>query len=80
MKKLARQVQEMERTALRTVGRVGCFCCGCFRISPPFQPQSMHEHDTAWVKWPIRRMIEIQLSEDGVVRSTTLKTRQGAVT
>ncbi|KRY24900.1 hypothetical protein T01_13940, partial [Trichinella spiralis] len=29
MKNRARQVQQMQRTALRTVGRVGCFSCGC---------------------------------------------------
>ncbi|KRY41540.1 hypothetical protein T01_11996 [Trichinella spiralis] len=26
---IARQVQQMQRTALQTVGRVGCFSCGC---------------------------------------------------
>ncbi|XP_003366596.1 conserved hypothetical protein [Trichinella spiralis] len=29
MKNLVRQVQQLERTALRTVGRVGCFSYGC---------------------------------------------------
>ncbi|KRX21504.1 hypothetical protein T07_15147 [Trichinella nelsoni] len=29
MKNLCRQVQQLERTALQTFGRVGCFSCGC---------------------------------------------------
>ncbi|KRY36433.1 hypothetical protein T01_6495 [Trichinella spiralis] len=34
----------------------------------------------AWFKWPIGRIIEIHPSEDGVIRSVTVKTRQGTVT
>ncbi|KRY10067.1 hypothetical protein T12_5752 [Trichinella patagoniensis] len=40
----------------------------------------VHEPSTAWIKWPIGRIIEIHPSEDGVVRSATVKTRQGTVT
>ncbi|KRX43794.1 hypothetical protein T05_13414 [Trichinella murrelli] len=40
----------------------------------------VHEPGTAWIKWPIGRIIEIHPSEDGVVRSATVKTRQGTVT
>ncbi|XP_003369041.1 conserved hypothetical protein [Trichinella spiralis] len=40
----------------------------------------VHEPSTAWIKWPIGRIIEIHPSEDGVVRSATVKTRQRTVT
>ncbi|XP_003370862.1 conserved hypothetical protein, partial [Trichinella spiralis] len=40
----------------------------------------VHEPSTAWIKWPIGRIIEIHPSEDGVIRSVTVKTRQGTVT
>ncbi|KRZ04078.1 hypothetical protein T11_4559 [Trichinella zimbabwensis] len=40
----------------------------------------VHEPSTTWIKWPIRRIIEIHPSEDGVIRSATVKTRQGTVT
>ncbi|KRX42397.1 hypothetical protein T05_9324 [Trichinella murrelli] len=40
----------------------------------------VHEPSTAWIKWPIGRIIEIHPSEDGVIRSATVKTRQGTVT
>ncbi|KRZ65923.1 hypothetical protein T10_7568 [Trichinella papuae] len=38
----------------------------------------VQEPGTAWVKWPIRGIIEIHPSEDGAVRSVTV--RQGTVT
>ncbi|KRX13086.1 Pol polyprotein, partial [Trichinella nelsoni] len=40
----------------------------------------VHEPSTAWIKWPIGMIIEIHPSEDGVVRSATVKTIQGSVT
>ncbi|KRZ58658.1 hypothetical protein T02_1348 [Trichinella nativa] len=40
----------------------------------------VHEPSTTWIKWPIGRIIEIHPSEDGVIRSATVKTRQGTVT
>ncbi|KRZ47836.1 hypothetical protein T02_819, partial [Trichinella nativa] len=40
----------------------------------------VHEPSTAWIKWPIGRIIEIHPSEDGVIRSATVETRQGTVT
>ncbi|KRZ81359.1 hypothetical protein T08_3709, partial [Trichinella sp. T8] len=35
----------------------------------------VHEPSTTWIKWPIGRIIEIHPSEDGVIRSATVKTR-----
>ncbi|KRZ95185.1 hypothetical protein T08_10750 [Trichinella sp. T8] len=40
----------------------------------------VHEPSTTWIKWPIGRIIEIYPSEDGVIRSATVKTKQGTVT
>ncbi|XP_003370609.1 putative integrase core domain protein [Trichinella spiralis] len=40
----------------------------------------VHEPSTTWIKWPIGRIIEIHPSEDGVVRSATVKTIHGSVT
>ncbi|KRX59205.1 hypothetical protein T09_10991 [Trichinella sp. T9] len=40
----------------------------------------VHEPSTTWIKWPIGRIIDIHPSEDGVIRSATVKTRQGTVT
>ncbi|KRZ01541.1 hypothetical protein T11_11005 [Trichinella zimbabwensis] len=40
----------------------------------------VQEPGAAWVKRPIERIIEIHPSEDGAVRSVTVKTEQGTVT
>ncbi|KRY40067.1 hypothetical protein T01_1077 [Trichinella spiralis] len=40
----------------------------------------VHEPGTTWSKWLIGRITDIHPSEDGVIRSVTVKTKQGAVT
>ncbi|KRY96047.1 hypothetical protein T11_16486 [Trichinella zimbabwensis] len=38
------------------------------------------EPGTTWSRWPIGRITDVHPSKDGIIRSVTVKTKQGTVT